>query len=146
MKYTILGFSQSALVEANLDLDDAAILRFLVDFHATGGMTERVIDGTVYWWIKYQHVVDNLPILKLQSKDVLARRMKVLAEKGFIEKKTYKVGGTYSYFRIGPNRKSLIIGWGTSEKSERVRLERRTGTSQKSNQTMNLSEMKDIKE
>ena len=146
MKYTILGFSQPALVEADLDLDDAAILRFLVDFHATGGMTERVINGTVYWWIKYQHVVDNLPILKLQSKDVLARRMKVLAEKGFIEKKTYKVGGTYSYFRFGPNMKSLIIGGGTSQKSEGVRLESRTGTSQKSEQTINLSEDESIKD
>ena len=49
MKYTICGFNQQKLFEYSLDINDAQILRWLIDFAATGKMRKLIENNTVYY-------------------------------------------------------------------------------------------------
>lgn len=99
MKYTIQGFQQKALVELGLDAVDATILRWLVDFQATGKM-EKYHDegGKTYHWVSYSHVIEELPILGITSPDVLGRRFKKMVEAGLLLLHTRKSAGKTKMF------------------------------------------------
>ena len=71
MKYTIEGFSQHKLVEFGLDSIDALILRWYVDFLPK--MSSTIHDGVEYRWVKYQAVIDDLPILGINNRINIAR-------------------------------------------------------------------------
>lgn len=42
MKNTILGFNQIKLLKYDLDLKDALIIRYIIDFRGTGKMIEEI--------------------------------------------------------------------------------------------------------
>lgn len=73
MKYTIEGFNQAKAVELGLCVADLIILRWFVDFAGTEKMVKRIIDGKEYYWIKYEGLLEDLPILSI-TKDTLYRR------------------------------------------------------------------------
>jgi len=77
MKYTIAGFSQSKMCEYGYDLVDAHIIRFCVDFYNTGQMKMKEIDGAVYFWMHYDTVVKELPILSLTKRGLADRMSKM---------------------------------------------------------------------
>ena len=72
MKYTIHGFSQSKAVELGLDNDDLLILRYFIDFKDSGSMVSTIVDDKTFYWVKYEAILEQLPILKLK-KDSLYR-------------------------------------------------------------------------
>ena len=128
MKYTFFGFNQEKLIQLDLDLIDAAILRFFIDFKDSGDMVMKIIDEKPYYWLKYEYLIQQIPIIKVKSKDALRRRLKKLVESGVLIHKTFKEGGTFSLYGIGENYKFLIknyeegydskVGGGTTQKSE----------------------------
>ena len=65
MKYTIEGFNQAKAVELGLCVADLIILRWFVDFAGTEKMVKRIIDGKEYYWIKYEGLLEDLPMLLL---------------------------------------------------------------------------------
>ena len=99
MKYTIEGFNQAKAVELGLCVADLIILRWFVDFADTEKMVKRIIDGKEYYWIKYEGLLEDLPILSI-TKDTLYRRLKGLVEKEILEHITLKEAGTYSFYRL----------------------------------------------
>lgn len=107
MKYTIEGFNQAKAVELGLCVADLIILRWFIDFAGTDKMLKRIIGGKEYYWIKYEGVLEDLPILSI-TKDTLYRRLKGLVEKDVLEHTTVKEAGTYSFYRVGKNYLSLI--------------------------------------
>lgn len=101
MKFTILGFSQEKMLEFGMDVKDALILRWIVDFYATNRMRKEIIQGKEYFWINYKMFLKDLPIL-LISKDMLYRRLKNLCKKNIMEHHTIKnIDGIFSYYRFG---------------------------------------------
>lgn len=109
MRYTVEGFQQSVLVECGLDAGDALILRWFVDFQNTGRMVTKYFDGVLMYWVKYQAMIDDLPILKILNRDSLARRFERLAVVGILVKQVEKkANGTYTYFGVGPKFESLF--------------------------------------
>ena len=80
MKYTIEGFNQAKAVELGLCVADLIILRWFVDFAGTDKMLKRNIEGTEYYWIKYEGLLEDLPILSI-TKDTLYRRLKGLVKR-----------------------------------------------------------------
>jgi uncharacterized phage protein (TIGR02220 family) len=108
LKYTIEGFSQKQLIAFNLDIIDAAILRYLVDFRDSGSMLSRAVDGKQYHWVKYDAVSEALPILNLNKPDSVYRRLKKMVEQKILESVTIKQGGVYSFYRTGSNYLKLI--------------------------------------
>ena len=78
MKYTIEGFSQQLLIDKGLDCIDAVILRWYSDFQVSGKMTQIINKGKIYYWLKYDYVIQELPIIGIKNKESLYRRMKKL--------------------------------------------------------------------
>lgn len=107
MKYTIEGFNQAKAVDLDLCVADLIILRWFVDFAGTEKMLKKIIDGKEYYWIKYEGMLEDLPILSI-TKDTLYRRLKGLVEKDVLEHITVKEAGTYSFYKLGKNYLELI--------------------------------------
>lgn len=100
MKYTIEGLQQNKLIEWQLNGDDAIILRYIVDFYLTGVMCKTTIDGKEYFWVRYESVINELPILGMTNKEVIARHFSKYCKCGLMERKIKKDNGTYSCFRF----------------------------------------------
>ena len=100
MKYTIEGFSQVESVRIGLDVKDLVLLRWIVDFYNTGCMSIHLFEGVPFFWINYQYVLRELPVLGISSKDVLARRMKRMAKIGLLEARVFESAGHRTYFRF----------------------------------------------
>lgn len=74
MRIEILGFKQEKLIENNISLDEALILRNIEDFIVSGKTMSFFdeADNLVYHWISYQKILDDLPILNI-SRDRLSK-------------------------------------------------------------------------
>ena len=107
MKYTIMGFSQKAACEFNLDLIDLVILRWFVDFKDSGKMKVKIMQGDKYYWVSYKSIVQDIPVLNIQ-KDAVYRRLRKLCQAGVLKKRTVFEFGTFSYFALDKNYKKLI--------------------------------------
>jgi len=90
MKYTIEGFQQEVLVQYGLDSVDAIILRYIIDFFNTGKMNHKIIDNRIYFWVLYDSIINDLPILRIKSKIVIARRFNKYVGRGLLKKNTIK--------------------------------------------------------
>lgn len=100
MKYTIEGFSQSESIQLGLDIKDLVFLRWILDFFNTGSMEIHMFDGRHYFWLDYRKVLNELPILGISSKDVLARRMRHIEKCGVFEFMCFEGAGNKTYFRF----------------------------------------------
>ncbi|MEG2412213.1 MAG: conserved phage C-terminal domain-containing protein [Clostridium sp.] len=107
MKYTIMGFRQEKLVQLGLDTMDATILRYFIDFKESKGMKVKIVDGQAYYWIRYDGVLRELPILNMKKCTVQSRFFK-LRDAGVLTHQVIREGGTYSYFGIGEKYIELI--------------------------------------
>lgn len=125
MKFTICGFSQRRLIELKLDLIDALILRYFIDFKDSGKMETDIFDDEIYYWIRYDKVVEEIPIIGITKNNNMYRRFKKLVDANVLKHRTKRKGGTFSYFRPGKEYYSLISegsaskgGGGTSKKAK----------------------------
>jgi hypothetical protein len=100
VKFTIEGFSQPVLVGLGLNLADALILRWFVDFSQSGDMKMLIVDGRPFYWVHYQAVIDDLPCLEITNKESLARRFRKLVDAGVLDLHIHTVGGKYAYFAV----------------------------------------------
>ncbi|KZL93998.1 conserved phage C-terminal domain-containing protein [Clostridium magnum] len=107
MKFTILGYNQAKLMEFGLDVIDAVLLRYFVDFKDSGTMVKETIEGDLYYWLKYEGIMKELPMLNLK-KDSIYRRFKNMAEVEILKHRTIKSKGVYSYYNIGSKYLSLL--------------------------------------
>lgn len=108
MEYTIHGFSQENAIKLGLDDRDLLILRWFVRFKDNGKMASKIIDGDKYYWIKYEGIIEDLPITNIKSNDSVYRRLKKMSKAKVLKHQTIKAGGTYSYYCLGENYPSLI--------------------------------------
>lgn len=108
MQYT-LSINQFACVRGGFDLDlaDLAIFDF-VSRYAHLREVSKIVEGSkVYYWISYQKIIDEMPILGLKTKDAVYRRMKKLIAEGILEEypRNREVGK--SYFAFGERHAEL---------------------------------------
>lgn len=115
MKYSVLGFDQKALVKYKLDLVDTMVLRYFVDFRNTDCMTMIIHENEPYYWLRYEALIEALPILDISNKKVLRRRLIKLVDAGILKHYTLKIGGTFSYYAIGNEYKNLVMEGGTEK-------------------------------
>lgn len=113
MKVSIEGFDQSKSVELGLCVADMVLLRWFVDFSNTGAMEKRSIEGKEYYWVNYDYVLQELPILKI-SKKTLYRCFKELVDKEVLTHAFVQDGGSYSFYGFGKNFIYLVSNTGTS--------------------------------
>ena len=109
MKYNIEGFDQQELVNMKLNSDDAIILRWFVDFYCTGKMSAiQDHSGEEFRWVNYQAIIDDLPILEIKNKQVIARHFQKMEIAGILKKYLHKQNGTYSCFKLTEKYRVLI--------------------------------------
>ena len=124
MKYTIEGFQQEVLVQYGLDSVDAIILRYIIDFFNTGKMNHKIIDNCIYFWVLYDSIINDLPILRIQSKIVIARRFDKYIKCDLLKKHVIKGidtylcngkeltrNGTFTYFTIDSVIYETLVGF-----------------------------------
>lgn len=128
MKFTVMGFSQKRLVELDLDLTDAMILRWIVDFFSTKKIRKFVVGDECFFWLDYKHLLSDLPVLSMK-KDTLYRRLKKMVDAGLIEHHCERTGGgNFSCYRFVPDVYGSLVGsdqegGGTENNPHRVRNE-----------------------
>lgn len=118
MRNSILGFNQAYAaslykvvekagkeVTLKLDVNDLTILRWLVDFSHTGKMETISMDGKLYYWVSYNKVIEDLPLLNI-GKDMLYRRLKKMVELDILT--YYSKSGGQAYFGFGNNYVSML--------------------------------------
>lgn len=81
MKIAVLNISQSAALRLGLDITDIALIDWMVSFSSSGRMEHKEQDGSLYFWVSYKKVCDDLPVLGLSERSA-ARRFSSLVEKG----------------------------------------------------------------
>jgi len=109
MKYTVAGFNQAHLVTLGLNLIDAEILRWFVDFQGTGRMREFAReDGVRFFLVSYKAVIADLPCIEVTSVSAMTRRFQKLAEVGALEHYHATIGGSFSCYRLGPEYMALL--------------------------------------
>ena len=121
MKYTISGFSQLAAVNFNLDSVDLHMLRWIVDFIDSNRMRCMTLDGEKYYWVSYQVLIDDLPILYLIDCQYKCNILCLCCSEDlcrcFISKTLARSIIYYIYYNI-----KLILSYSRKIKSFRIKL------------------------
>lgn len=114
MKYTIEGFAQDKLLELQLDVSDALILRWFIDFAGTGNMKRLIHDHQIYYYVKYSGIISDLPVLGINSTKGIGKRFDRYVEKGLLLKTVQRQGnGTILFF--APTRKLLELQYNSTK-------------------------------
>lgn len=135
MKHSIEGFDQRIAVGLGLDAVDLVILRWFVDFSVDDKMEKTMVEGKLFYWISYDYLISELPIIDLKKLAVY-RRLTKMVECGVLTHYTSKSKGTYSMYGFGSNYSMLVYekDIGTSQKIEGSIAKDRGGISQKIDQ------------
>lgn len=112
MKYTIEGFSQQQAVKFRddkhkLDCIDLVLLRWFIDFKDTPKMKYLDVQENRYYWVNYEKILSDMPILSM-SKRAVYDRLKKLVKFGILTHYHVKDGGSFSYYGIGPAYELLV--------------------------------------
>lgn len=105
MKYTIMGFNQEEVCRIGLNLTHLTIIRWLTDFHPK--MSKKQIENTEYFWVNYQAILNDLPVLNIK-KTMLENRFRELVKLKVLKHKTIRKGGTFSYYSFDDNYYLLL--------------------------------------
>ena len=97
----IEGFYQDALIKNDLDIKDVHILRYMLDFMDSGILRKRIIDGKDFYWIRTDLIIEDNPILKINLKNSIRKRIKKLIDKEFLEYVNCKKGTNKTLYRRG---------------------------------------------
>ena len=99
MKYTIEGFDQKQLISYSLDACDALILRWFIDFSVSGKMKKTIRGRKIFYLVRYQSIIDDLPILGIENPRNIGRRFDKFVSCGLLEKEIIREGtGTQIIF------------------------------------------------
>lgn len=109
MDIAINEYNQTKAVELGLCATDLIILRWFVNFANTERAVKRTVSNKNYYQIKYEVVLEDIPILNI-TKDTLYRRLKKLTEKGVLERIVVNDTGTHSFYRLGKSYFNLLAG------------------------------------
>jgi hypothetical protein len=108
MKYNVLGFYQPKAIELGLESNDLLVLRWFVDYAGTGKMRTMLIDNKIYYWINYNSILEELPILKITKQTLARKHFGNLVRANVLEHKHITEGGSFSYYCYGINYETLI--------------------------------------
>lgn len=114
MKYTVMGLNQNKLAKLGCDFIDAGILRYFIDFIKSGRMVHKVVEGNIYYWIKYDAVLEDLPLLHMKKASVQSRFYK-LRDLGLLTHFPVREKGVYSYYGLSEKCKELIFEGGVEK-------------------------------
>jgi len=143
MQYSI-NINQLAIVNhnnlfgTNLDIIDGVILEYLQK-HTTSTFAKRnfkIVDGVIFYLLCYDNIIQQLPLIKIASKDAICRRIDKLLNANVILKHIEKIpnNGTKIYFTTTEIFESFF-SYDTTQKSDGDTTQKSDGdTTQKSDE------------
>lgn len=81
-----ITINQEFCLRFGLDIVDACILQWFSDFENSGKMTPVLNDGEIFYYVSYQKVIDDLPLLKIKTHRAIKDRFDKLVKKGLLKK------------------------------------------------------------
>lgn len=110
MKLIVNGYLQEDLLKHELDLVDVKLIKYFQQFTASKNMRHYEKNGKLYFWLSYQKVIDDLPIINIKSKRTVARRFDDMVEKGIFERIYINNQKNYNntYFRLTDLHNSML--------------------------------------
>lgn len=110
MKTNIMGFEQTAIMDAKLNGNDVIVLRTIVDMIDSERFAIREIEGEVFTWINYQLLVEDLPMIS-DKIDTFKKIVTKLVNNGFLDRKVKKAigAGAYTYFKKTKKLDAIIF-------------------------------------
>ena len=66
MKY-IHGFLSKRLKEEGITHDESLVLRYILNFMNSNKMEKLIMNGEIYYWVKYSKIADDLDLLNLKE-------------------------------------------------------------------------------
>ena len=115
MKYSILDFDQLKVIEltkienegvkekqVSIDIVDLLILSDIAEMSNRKKIKKVILDDGQFSWISYNLILEDLPILRIDKKQ-LSRRLDKLESFGLIDMKVERTKGmgTFTYIRTG---------------------------------------------
>ena len=94
MRARIFDFEQRVLVNLGLNMNDVLLLNYLENFFSSGCAYQKKFDDGNYYWITYNKILSDLPILNMKTRqlqNVLTKLInkKILNKKNDGRKKMY---------------------------------------------------------
>lgn len=83
MKYTILGFQQNKLIENNISVAEALVLRVVKDMYSSDRMNNIIKEDKRYIWLNHKYLLSQIPIIGSHS--TLKRMLKKLCDDEILE-------------------------------------------------------------
>lgn len=113
MKYSVMGFSQEKIMQlnnsgCNIDITDLAILSWLEKIANSPNTVKEVKENKVFFWVKYQALLDDMPILNIKKRMLYARLQKMV-DAGILLHESKKAGGTYSFYAFSDVYNGLVF-------------------------------------
>ncbi len=104
------AFSELAILKSTkIDLIDATIFEYIVKFAVSNKANKQLIDNKLFTWCSYQKIIDDNPLLNINSKKAIELRLIKLIDLGLFEKFTDKKEGNKTYFNVTDLAYKLII-------------------------------------
>ena len=101
MRISIMSFSQEKAIADKLDMNDLLILDWISLFMHSDKSKKIIINDTVYIWIKYSKMIDDLPIMTIKTRQGIFARLQKLVEKKYLYHKSQKnKHGSYSFYAL----------------------------------------------
>lgn len=134
MQYNI-NINQKALIEfsSDLDLKDAAILDFILKAKENPFFETKIFNEKEYFWLSYSKIIEELPLLKIKNKNVLARKLRKLIDLGLLESYIDQSQGNKTYWKTGSNFYKLLFEGVSTQKSGGIYSKVERVSTQKSN-------------
>lgn len=120
MKY-IITINQKAIADMGLqdrlDFIDLAIYDFITDFMLCEKCQKTQINGTQYFWIKTDLILENLPLLKINTARGLNKRIEKLVDCKLLERCPDNQNLHQSYYKVGEKYEEYkFLAWNKSSK------------------------------
>ena len=111
MKYTLL-INQKSILDNKLDIDliDACIIDFITSFSHSEKCRKMIEKGTIYYFIKWSIVVEQLPIIGIKTRKGIYDRLHKICEKEILKAHEMNGKGSYEmYFAFGEKHELLFF-------------------------------------
>lgn len=80
-----MRFKQEFLMKKNITTQELFLIDYMVNFFSSGNAASKLVDGRLCFWLTYDKVLSDLPLLKVQKRQ-LQRLFSNLEEKNIIKK------------------------------------------------------------
>lgn len=130
MQFT-LTINQKAIIDGGfgIDLVDASILDYLRNSFSAGFGKKLVEGENIFFRVDYERIIDEMPLLGIESKDVIGRRIGKLVKCSLIDRRNVKMkNGTETFFRLGERYKELIFTHPTEKSCADLPPDSKVGT------------------